>query len=407
MTSREQPIIFTSLAREQGITGVHTHVRQLPEFLARTDQEVMHVTPHSWARRSVARDLVLVVLFGARPALEHLRETAHVWWYRAGHGWLLRRALRRQLADLGPCVIYAQCPPSARAALHARTGPDQRVVLAVHFRISKSDEWADKGFISRTGRTYRSIRELERRTVPAVDGLVFVSAWGRAALHEWMPEATGVPGVVIPNYVRASSQSPDETVAARGDLVTVANLEAIKNHRYLLQVLGSPGRGAFDTRSTCSEKEPSATPWRRSPPSSGSRRRCACSVSVGTRIRNWPRYRVHVRASYSDSFPLAIVEAMAAGLPVVSSDTGGIPELIRDPEHGRFWPIDDPERGAPILIDLLESDQELERAGTAAPEVPCRVRRRRGGAASRVVPAVRGVPSCVGRAGDGRRRTWT
>src|SRR3954466_8800504 len=97
---------------------------------------------------------------------------------------------------------HGRAPPSARAALAARAGPHQRVVLAVHFRISQSDEWADKGHIARGGPLYRSIRDFERRTVPAVDGLVFVSSWARSSLHQWMSEAAGVPGVVIPNFVR-------------------------------------------------------------------------------------------------------------------------------------------------------------------------------------------------------------
>ena len=81
-----------------------------------------------------------------------------------------------------------------------------------------------------------------------------------------------------------------------------------------------------------------------------------------------PGYRLYVHASYSESSSLAIMEAMGAGLPVVSSDAGALPELFEDPEHGRFWPIDDPQRGAEILIDFLESEQELRRAGRAALE---------------------------------------
>ena len=81
-----------------------------------------------------------------------------------------------------------------------------------------------------------------------------------------------------------------------------------------------------------------------------------------------PGYRAYVHASYSESLPLAIIEAMGAGLPVVSSDAGGVPELFQEPEHGRFWPIEDPQRGAEILIDLLESEPEVQRAGRAALE---------------------------------------
>jgi glycosyltransferase involved in cell wall biosynthesis len=365
VSGRVEPVVIASLARERGITGVHTHVRQLRDFLEWSDRAVTLVTPHSWAGGSVGGRLVLAPLFGVRPVLERVWGPAHVWWYRTSHEWFLRRALRSQLADLGPCVVYAQCPPSARAALEARSGPHQRVVLAVHFRISQSDEWADKGLITRGDRTYRSIRELERQTVPRVDGLVFVSAWARSALQEWMPEAADVPTVVIPNFVRAV---PEQTVAPRADLVSVGNLEAIKNHRYLLRVLAAARRAGhrytLDVFGEGVER--------------GNLLALAEELGIAHQVRLCgfrpdvtsvlPGYRLYVHASYSESSSLAIMEAMGAGLPVVSSDAGALPELFEEPEHGRFWPIDDPQRGAEILVDLLEDEQELERAGRAALE---------------------------------------
>jgi glycosyltransferase involved in cell wall biosynthesis len=365
VTTHDEPIIIASLAREQGITGVHTHVRQLLGFLAPSGAEVVQVTPHSWTGRSPVRRLVLAPLFGIRPVLERVHGPAHVWWYRTSHEWFLRRALRRRLAHAGPCVVYAQCPPSAHAALKARTGPHQRVVLAVHFRISQSDEWADKGHIARGGSMYQSIRDLERRTLPGVDGLVFVSSWARSALHEWMPEAARVPEVIIPNFVRAVA---DHSVAPRADLVSVGNLEAIKNHRYLFRVLAAARqkghRYTLDVFGEGVER--------------GNLLALAAELGLRDQVRLCgfrrdvpdllPGYRVYVHASYSESSSLAIMEAMGAGLPVVSSDAGALPELFDDPEHGRFWPIDDPQRGADILIDLLQSDAEVRRAGRAALE---------------------------------------
>ena len=365
MISRDEPIVIAALAREQGITGVHTHVRQLREFLAHSGGVVTQVTPHSWAGRSLVRRLILAPLFGARLILEPTFGPAHVWWYRTSHEWFLRKALRSHLAELGPCVVYAQCPPSAHAALKARKGPHQRVVLAVHFRISQSDEWADKGHISREGRLYRSIRDFERRTVPAVEGLVFVSSWARSALHQWMPEATGVPGVVIPNFVRAVA---DRGVAPQGDLVSVGNLEAIKNHRYLFRVLAAARerghRYTLDVFGEGVERNNLVALAQR------------LGIEDQVRLRGFrrdvprllPGYRLYVHASYSESSSLAIMEAMGAGLPVVSSDAGALPELFEEPEHGRFWPIDDPQRGAEILIDLVDSDEEVRRAGRAALE---------------------------------------
>jgi glycosyltransferase involved in cell wall biosynthesis len=79
-----------------------------------------------------------------------------------------------------------------------------------------------------------------------------------------------------------------------------------------------------------------------------------------------PGYRAYVHASYSESSSLAIMEAMAVGLPVLSGDAGALGELFDDPTEGRFWPLDDPEAAARTLVDLMEAPAELDRAGRAA-----------------------------------------
>jgi glycosyltransferase involved in cell wall biosynthesis len=79
-----------------------------------------------------------------------------------------------------------------------------------------------------------------------------------------------------------------------------------------------------------------------------------------------PAYRVYVHASYIETSSLAIIEAMAAGLPIVAGGIGPIPELYDDGVEGRFWPLDDPARAAAILLDLLDSESALEKASIAA-----------------------------------------
>lgn len=359
-----RPLVIATVARERGITGVHTHVRQLREYLARTGGSTELVTPHSWAERSVWRKVLLMPLFGVRVALERLYGPANVWWYRTSHEFVLRQVLRRRLSGEEACTVYAQCPVSARAALAARSGPHQRVVLAVHFRVSQADEWADKGQIRRDGRVYRWIRATEREVVPDVDGLVFVSSWARAAVQAWLPEVDRVSATVIPNFVAAPDVA-DGPEAGTG-LVTVGNLEAVKNHRYLLRVLAAArhkgyvysldvfGEGVERARLVALAHELGV---------SDQVRLHGFCPDVQARL---PGYQAYVHASYSESSSLAIMEAMAVGLPVISSRIGALGELFDDPEHGRFWPIDDAEDGARILIQLMESRDELERAGRAA-----------------------------------------
>jgi N-acetyl-alpha-D-glucosaminyl L-malate synthase BshA len=64
--------------------------------------------------------------------------------------------------------------------------------------------------------------------------------------------------------------------------------------------------------------------------------------------------------SQSESFGLAALEAMACGLPVVSSNIGGLPELIRHNETGFIAGIGDINRMAKYVTDLLTNQKKYE-----------------------------------------------
>lgn len=75
-----------------------------------------------------------------------------------------------------------------------------------------------------------------------------------------------------------------------------------------------------------------------------------------------------------DGLPVVIPEAMAAGLPIIASEVGGIPVLVRDGCNGILVPERDPEALATALRRLL-SDTETCRAygGRARRIVECSV----------------------------------
>jgi len=64
--------------------------------------------------------------------------------------------------------------------------------------------------------------------------------------------------------------------------------------------------------------------------------------------------------SQSESFGLAALEAMACGLPVVSSSVGGLPELVKHNECGFIAEIGDVDRMAKYTIDLLTNDKKYD-----------------------------------------------
>ncbi len=67
-----------------------------------------------------------------------------------------------------------------------------------------------------------------------------------------------------------------------------------------------------------------------------------------------------------DGIPVALMEAMATGMAVVSTPISGIPELIRHDESGLLVPERDPVALADALLRLLEDPALCARLGTGA-----------------------------------------
>ena len=74
--------------------------------------------------------------------------------------------------------------------------------------------------------------------------------------------------------------------------------------------------------------------------------------------------RALVLASYGEGLPVVIMEAMAMGRPVVSTDVGGVSELVVEGETGWLAPPGDPERLAAVMKLALEAaDSEVASMG--------------------------------------------
>ncbi len=70
---------------------------------------------------------------------------------------------------------------------------------------------------------------------------------------------------------------------------------------------------------------------------------------------------IFLNTSASDNQPQTLIEASASGLPVVSSDAGGIPDLIADGENGLLAPVGDTKALTDAILRLLD-DADLARS---------------------------------------------
>lgn len=78
---------------------------------------------------------------------------------------------------------------------------------------------------------------------------------------------------------------------------------------------------------------------------------------------------VFVSASHTESFGLAIAEAMASGIAVVATGTEGARELIEAGQTGLLVPINDVDKLAEGILLLLKEKDERIRLGNAAQRV--------------------------------------
>ena len=81
------------------------------------------------------------------------------------------------------------------------------------------------------------------------------------------------------------------------------------------------------------------------------------------------RCHVLVRPSLLEGMPLAVLEAMAAGLPVVATSVGGTPELVTDGRSGLLVPPADSEALARALLRLAREQELRESLASSALQI--------------------------------------
>ncbi len=222
-------------------------------------------------------------------------------------------------------------------------------------------------------------RVLERQTAPLTRQFAAVSE----AVGHMLRDELGIPADrirVIPNWV-PRTREPDAVgpmpLPGQPTILHVARLDVAKGQDLLLDAFAQTRR-VF----------PEAVLWivGTGPEESRLRRLAGAGVTfLGYRADVPHLLRqadLFVLSSHWEGMPLSILEAMAAGLPVVATAVGGVPEIVHDGITGRLVPPDNPQALAEGLIACLR-DPLRARKLAAAGQRQCQDLRQRGLAAYR------------------------
>jgi glycosyltransferase involved in cell wall biosynthesis len=82
--------------------------------------------------------------------------------------------------------------------------------------------------------------------------------------------------------------------------------------------------------------------------------------------RVWREHHIAMLLSYREGLPRALVEAAAAGRPIVATDVAGCREVVRDGQEGILAPLGDTEAAAQALVKLAADPALRARMGAAA-----------------------------------------
>jgi glycosyltransferase involved in cell wall biosynthesis len=252
------------------------------------------------------------------------------------------RALRR----LRPDVLHANLttPASCRYALLAATlVPRVRTVAVEQLPYPL------------TGRLQRELKRFTSRRLAAH------VAVGDPAAREVERLAGLAPGSVrsIPNGVPDAVLEPLPRPFEGPTIGSVGRLDRQKGYDVLLHALAALPEAALLLVGDGPEREPLEA--------------LAGDLGVGERVRfaGWqaePRrhlttFDVFALPSRFEGFPLAIVEAMLAELPVVATAVGSVSEAVREDETGLVVPPEDPTALAATLRGLLGDPALRDRLG--------------------------------------------
>lgn len=157
-------------------------------------------------------------------------------------------------------------------------------------------------------------------------------------------------------------------------LIAVGRLVALKGHADLIDAMRIITDRGQELHLSILGDGPERGPLQRRIQALGLEDRVALVGEVDDVPARLARADLFVHPSHHEAMPLAVLEAAAAGLPLVLTDVGGAAAILRHGAGGRVVPPRDPVALADAILDHLRLDPGAQRALGAASRRTARAR---------------------------------
>jgi glycosyltransferase involved in cell wall biosynthesis len=356
-------LFIVSLLDGKGPTGVEKHFNDMLHQARCHEIDAELVAPYP--RRGIARKGAAMA---ARMIATIDRERAAIF-----DAWVEAKTLERKLAGVLPryaalgrtITLCAQDPLSALAALQFKATHDCRVVIVIHYNVSVAEEMFQKGETTVHGPLWNFAFRTERQALAGVDQIIFVSEFMRKLTLRRMPELESVSHTVIPNFI-ADSPASDPVTSFDADLISIGTLEPRKNHAFLLRVLARAAQLGHRYTLTLVGNGPEADRLQQQAAELGIKEQVNFAGFCRNAGNMIVRHRVLAHAARIENMPITLIEALAAGRPILAPAVGGITEIFDHGVEGYHWPLQDVDTAAALLIELLGRPDIYDRFSQAA-----------------------------------------
>lgn len=262
--------------------------------------------------------------------------------------------IRRLARDLEIDVLHGH---GAKGGLYARLGRSRRGSVALytpHGGVLHFSPRSASGFL---------FQSFERLLLPMTNAVIFESAFARDAFHRLIGKPR-CPDPVIHNGLTAPEFETISTRNATHDFVFIGEFRDLKGIHYLLEALvGVTNKVGRPATLAMAGGGPDFDRFKAEIEALGLGDRVTL-LGVRPARKVLPMGRIIVVPSLAESLPYVVLEAAAAGIPVIATRVGGIPEIFGPTASGLVPPGDSAALQAAMQAALDSPEDAADSAAT-------------------------------------------